>query len=129
MLLELTPSESLFGIGSDEHAKTAEKLICLLDQMNISTEPYRENNCITLKTSLGELVFYTKDSAGYYQLRGLERMIEQNPDKLDIDLLESQLLPEMDIVDDYFCDLTWYYEELIFTLKNDQTWRWLAGGN
>lgn len=128
MLLELTPSESLFDIGTDDFARTAEKLICLLDRMHICADPYRKNNCITLKTSLGELVFYTKDSAGYYQLRGLERMIEQNPDKLDVDLLENQL-PEMDIVDDYFCDLDWYEDEVVLTIQNDTTWRWFSGGN
>lgn len=113
MLLTLTPSETLFGIGTDDYAKTAEKLIVLLETaIKVSISPRREQNCIKLESVMGEMQLYPEDKAGYYLLTGLDRIIDQHWDDVDAELLEFQL-PGMSIIDDCFCDLDWYEDEVL----------------
>lgn len=113
MLLTLTASESLFDMGHDDFAKTAERLICLFDSINIGViSLIREKDCVKIESTLGLLELYPQDKAGYYLLTGLERMIEQNPGRVDTDVLEYDL-PQMSVIDDYFCDIDWYQNEVL----------------
>ena len=105
MMFTLTSTTARYDIGNDDFAESAEAIIQLLNKAGLNCSPTRTKKYININTQYGLLEIFPPNEEGYLLLLGLEYVIDNSD--IDIDLLETEL-PEHLVIDDYFCDTSWY---------------------